>query len=208
MKLVKGHGVYEKGKYKSTVNGEMTREYNLWWNMLGRAYDKDYHNEKPTYKEIVVCERWRNFQNFAEDINSMYGFNMVDDKGMYYQLDKDFINRGNKIYSKENCVFIPSALNSFITQLQRNKGKLPTGVAYNKRDKMYQAILYIDGKKYFKYFNNIHDCRMAYVISRNDYARELAEKYKGKVDQRVIHVLENYDEQDYTGAIEDLLNIA
>ena len=134
----------------------------------------------------------------------MYGFNLKDDKGNNYQLDKDFLNIENKIYSKENCVFIPSELNNFITQLQVNKGKFPTGVTYNKRYKKYQAILYGEGKREFEFFNNVEDCRKAYVKSRNDYARKLAYKYSEKVDQRVIELLENYNEEDYTGYSRDI----
>lgn len=199
MRLVKGHGIYEKGKYKCSINRKPTREYNLWSNMLGRVYSASYHIKKPTYKNVSVCERWIYFQNFAEDINNMYGFNLKDDKGNNYQLDKDFLNIENKIYSKENCVFIPSELNNFITQLQVNKGKFPTGVTYNKRYKKYQAILYGEGKREFEFFDSVEECRTAYIKSRNNYARKLAHRYSGKVDQRVIGLLETYNEEDYTG---------
>lgn len=207
MKLVKGHGVYEKGRYKGYFNGNHTKEYKLWVNMLGRAYDKKHHEKHPTYTEIEVCDRWKNFQQFAEDINNMYGFNMLDEKGKSYCLDKDFLHRGNKIYSKENCVFIPNKINTFLTQKQIRNKNTPVGVSFKKSVNKYVATININGnQKHLGYFDNIHDCRMAYVIARNDYAREIAKEYRGKVDQRIIDILENYDEQDYTGAIEDLVN--
>lgn len=41
--------------------------YRRWWNMMHRCtYGKGLHAKY--YKDITVCERWRHFPNFAEDM--------------------------------------------------------------------------------------------------------------------------------------------
>lgn len=59
-----------------------------------------------SYVGCTVCERWLEYSNFAKDITLLFGYeNWLNKSG--YCLDKDTINPGNKVYSRENCCFIP-----------------------------------------------------------------------------------------------------
>ena len=58
-------GYIGEGKYKSRIDGKVTKCYKTWSHMLERCYNKEkekYHN----YIDCYVCEEWLNFQNFAE----------------------------------------------------------------------------------------------------------------------------------------------
>ena len=65
-----------------------------------------------SYKGVEVCEEWYNFQNFAEWCETQKFLNAKDVKGKSYQLDKDILVKGNKIYSPDTCCFVPPEINS------------------------------------------------------------------------------------------------
>ena len=101
-------GFIGQGKMRSWVNRETTPEYVLWHAMLNRCYGEKFLDISPTYRGCKVVERWHNFQNFCKDIETIKGYDdWVDSlKGTKYQLDKDIKIEGNKLYSKETCLFV------------------------------------------------------------------------------------------------------
>lgn len=106
---VVGVGYIGYGKYDKRCKTEHLKAYMCWHNMLIRCYDSSYHKSSPTYYECSVVDEWHNFQNFAE----WYYDNYPKD-GSSYQLDKDKLVNGNKIYSPETCVFLTHAENAII----------------------------------------------------------------------------------------------
>lgn len=82
------------------------------------------HSEKQLkkiYNGCEVCEEWRYFPKFKE------WFNLNYIKG--WEIDKDVLFKGNKLYSPETCCFLPKEVNSFFTiKRRRKKGNLPLGV--------------------------------------------------------------------------------
>ena len=98
-----GIGFIGVGNYKSRNKTGHTKAYNAWAAMLQRCYDSKLHLRNPTYKECSVIEEWYNFQNFA----GWFEKNYIDG----YQLDKDLLIKGNKIYSPETCCFVPKEIN-------------------------------------------------------------------------------------------------
>ena len=73
------------------------KRYTLWYSIIRRAYSDVYHKSKPTYKEVEVCDHWKRFSNFAEDIIKLpfYEKCITDD----YELDKDILGGNLKVYS-------------------------------------------------------------------------------------------------------------
>ena len=43
-------------------------------------------------------------------------------------LDKDILCKGNKIYSKETCIFVPERINLLFTKSDKSRGDNPIGV--------------------------------------------------------------------------------
>ena len=184
-----GVGIYKPKDY----------EYHVWKNVLNRIYNEEYHIKHSTYKKAKLCKEWHNYQTFAKDINEMYGFNMKDENGKLYHIDKDILSKNKKVYSKETCLFIPPKINTFLNQNKKKEGGLPTGVKYRHQDQRYEARISIDGELiYLGSCMTIELARDIYVKARNERARKLASIYKGKVDDRVITFLENYNEINYS----------
>jgi hypothetical protein len=80
-------------KHGHAIGPKPTLEYKTWQNMLSRC-----NNPKATQYEnyggrgIDVCNRWKDFRNFFED--------MGEKPGREYQIDRIDNNKG---YCKENC---------------------------------------------------------------------------------------------------------
>src|SRR5690606_34589998 len=100
--IVAGVGFLGEGKYKPKLMGKITLEYNTWVGILHRCYDEIRQQKDSSYKDKSVCEDWHNFQNFAEWCQTARGFGNVG-----WELDKDLIFKGSKIYSPDTCAFIP-----------------------------------------------------------------------------------------------------
>lgn len=82
------------------------RVYQLWKSMMRRCYDDKHMLSHQTYRGCTVCERWRRLSNFAEDVNSIPGFDLwLNNKGKYF-LDKDTVIPGNKEYAPGKVIFI------------------------------------------------------------------------------------------------------
>ncbi|UJD04836.1 hypothetical protein PWKp5_00093 [Klebsiella phage PWKp5] len=100
------------------------KSYDSWANMLYRCYDPKFHLKYPTYSDCSVCREWWSFNNF----HRWFIENYVDG----YQLDKDLLLPGNKVYSPTTCVYIPHWLNSFTTNKTTKRGKQPIGVTFSQ----------------------------------------------------------------------------
>ena len=117
-------GCLGEGKYKVRENGKLKREFKIWHHMLQRCYDPKYHETHPTYKGCKVEDYLLNFQNMGEWIESNY----YEIFGETMCLDKDILYKGNKVYSRETCIFVPKRINSLFTKRDNARGDSPIGV--------------------------------------------------------------------------------
>lgn len=115
-----GVGKYMTKWVDPNGNPYKTKEYRAWQNMLERCYGVNYLSRNPSYVGCSVHPEWHNFQTFAEWFTAQPNY-QTD----YFQLDKDLLYPGNKIYSKDTCAVIPGEINSML-----NAGNRPTNM-YN-----------------------------------------------------------------------------
>ncbi|WP_449555224.1 hypothetical protein [Lelliottia amnigena] len=110
--------------------------YEAWRLILSRCYNKRELDKFPAYYGCYVCEEWLSFMGFYEwwQKNFFRG----------YQLDKDILSPGNKIYSPDYCLYIPGWLNGFAAPVKAKKSDLPTGVSFVKG--RYRSRIIIDRK--------------------------------------------------------------
>src|SRR6187399_414422 len=108
------------GSYKSGRNKKHTDIYTIWLSMLGRCYNPKYQFKQVSYIGCTVYPDWHNFQIFADWVSKYYveGF----------ELDKDILFKGNKIYSPDTCCFVPKEINNLFVKRNSLRGKCPIGV--------------------------------------------------------------------------------
>ena len=184
------HGVGIIGsKYPTTINGKRTKEYVLWTSMLSRCYSDRHHKNLETYKDCTVSDNFTHYEYFYEWCNNQTGFNSID-----FDLDKDLLIKGNKIYSENTCVFLPHEVNACFVKAKTIRGELPIGVTIDKRHNVYVANLKAKHreKSYIASFLNPIDAFNAYKQAKENYLKELANKWKDKIDDRAYKALMNY----------------
>ena len=89
--------------------------YARWRSMLKRV-TKDVE-----YKDVTVSSEWLKF--------SVFRAWMVTKDWEGNEIDKDILTIGNKVYSSDNCCFVPAELNKLLHNTYKLKGyyELPSG---------------------------------------------------------------------------------
>jgi len=139
--------------------------------MLSRCYSDKTQKRQPTYIEGSVCEEWLTFSNFRSWMEAQ------DWDG--FQLDKDIISPGNKIYSPEFCVFIPQSLNKLLNSHASRRGKWPRGVHFNKAEGIFRSVCNVNGKsKYLGGFSTPEAASREYKKFKSNHIKETAKEFK------------------------------
>lgn len=191
-----GVGYLGEGNYKVRENGKLTKCYNTWQNMLQRCYDDKYHEKQPTYINCEVCEEWHNYINFGDWFTNNY----YEIEGQRMHLDKDILNKGNKIYSPDTCVFVPNNINLLFTKCDNSRGDYPIGVSREKKSKRFRADCriydYEENKsksKHLGYYNTPQQAFSAYKQFKEQYIKQVADYYKDQIPQELYNALYNYE---------------
>ena len=189
---VSNKGYMGEGKYKSKIKGKYTRKYIVWKHMIERCYDPYEINKRPTYVDVFVCEEWHNFQNFAKWFEENY----YECNGERMHLDKDILVKGNKIYSPDMCIFVPSRINALFTKRQNCRGEYPIGVHYNKRDKSLISECSVDRTmKHLGSFplNRPFKAFTVYKNFKEKYIKQIADEYKELIPEKLYDALYRYE---------------
>lgn len=186
---VYGVGFMGIGEFKSKdENGKTRKCYDTWNSMHTRCYSSKYHEKHPTYKNCKVCKEWNNYQEFAKWDNENY-YEVGNEK---MTLDKDILCKGNKVYSAETCVYVPNSINVLFTKRDNERGDCPIGV--NKHGNKFEAWLSKGNERiYLGIYDTVEEAFLAYKKAKEAYIKEVAEKYKGKIDNRAYEALMKYE---------------
>ena len=176
-------------KYPTMINGRNTKEYGLWQNMLTRCYNDTYKNKQPTYIGCEVSNNFKSYEYFYEWCHKQIGFSNQD-----WQLDKDLLVKGNKVYSGDSCVFIPKEINTLLVKCTASRGEYLIGVYWSKTANAFKATVRKNkgGQKHLGYFNTELEAYNAYKIAKEAFVKEQANKFKSQIDPRAYNALINY----------------
>lgn len=187
-RTVMGVGYNSGGRHKVKSKGVVTLPYRTWRNMLERCYSDKLHKKQPSYADCFVSDEWLDFQVFAEWLTSNEFYNMG------YQLDKDILQKDCKVYSKDTVALVPQEINKLLNKRGASRGSLPIGVTYHERDRVFRAQLTMNGyKKMIGSFDCPHKAHEAYTNAKQQHVRDVAEKWRDKLDPRVYLALSNWE---------------
>lgn len=165
-----------------------TEAYISWAEMIRRCYSNEYKEKAPTYENCTSCREWLNFQVFAK----WYHLNRLSDD-VKYQLDKDIINRGNKVYSPENCALVPRHINNIILDNKLKRGELPIGVFSS--GKRFMSQLKKRGVRVtFGSFATKEEAAESYINEKRKYLKDTATKSysRGEVSHDIFIAISNW----------------
>lgn len=186
--------IYDKSKgVKGVALNDVDRStilpaYTAWLNMLRRCYDRSHYEKFPTYAGCSVCDEWLRFSNFQAWYNEHYRDG--------YELDKDIICKGNKVYGPEFCDFVPKKINYLLCKSKGKRGEFPIGVTYKKDKGQFKAYMLVNRKQvYLGYFNNPDEAFDAYKKAKEEHIKEVAKESfeNGEISERIFNALMQYE---------------
>lgn len=189
-----GVGYLGEGKYITTENGKLHKYYYIWRNMLQRCYDPKYQKEKPTYKGCKVEEHLLNFQNMCEWLDENY----YEIPGETMCLDKDILCKGNKVYSRETCIFVPERINLLFVKSDNARGNNPIGVTPRSSGN-YQVFCNNGCGKmdYLGTYSTKEEAFQVYKQYKEKVIKEVIDSYEGRIPEphysRLRKAMYNYE---------------
>ena len=183
----KGKGIIFSGVTNSAFGMKNDPSYIAWSNLLRRCMDSRLKEMLPTYQDCVLCDEWKEYTVFRDWF--------YDPKNGYksgYQLDKDILVKGNKIYSPATCCFVPKYINTLFKGKPKKDG-LPRGVM--KSGRRYRACFTANGHRDILYADSAEKAFALYKEMRETYIKGIAIKYykRGDITKKVFNAMMDYE---------------
>jgi len=179
-KTVFGRGFIGFGRHK--LDSPLGKK---WSSMMLRCYCESYQKYQTTYKGCEVSTDWLSLQGFCESLTESF----VEK----FDLDKDLLCIGNKLYSKEYCTFLPREINSTLQVKRVSNNKLPLGVSKTKFGRFYGSTTVGGADHYSTNYTDVADAFVWYKGFKEDLMKVLAEKYKGIIEDSAYQALYNLE---------------
>lgn len=149
-----------------------------------------YQTKHPTYKGVE--NGFKYFQEFAEWFTAQKGYEER------WDLDKDLLLRGNKVYSKTTCILLPRELNNLILKNDARRGRLPIGVSEViggwYMAKCSNGLSGEDKKQLvLGYYKTPEEAFLSYKEYKESLIKFKAEKWKSEIDVRAYNALMSYE---------------
>lgn len=177
-----GKGILGEG-FKQSDN--QSYSFQLWKNMLKRCYSEVSFKKSPSYEQCLTSETFNHYQQFKTWCNQQLGFGNTG-----WELDKDILVKGNKVYSEDTCCFVPKEINLLLVKHDKGRGNYSLGVDYHKSRKQFRARC---SDKHLGWFNTEIEAFNAYKTAKEDYIKSLANKWKDQIDPKVYEALMKYE---------------
>ena len=167
------------------------RIYRQWREVKSRCTKESFKILNPTYKDCSISKEWLTFQNFC------HGYLQMSGSSRDWDIDKDILIKGNKIYSKETCCLIPHEINSLIMTNKHNRGNLPIGVSFrniNDLKKPYYSRCNINHKLVnLGYFETPELAFEAYKVAKESEIKRITNSYRFLINPKVYKILMSYE---------------
>ena len=175
-----GVGYLGEGEYKVKENGKKSIWFKIWHHMLERCYDPKLKKKRPTYKECEVEDYFLNFQNMCKWLDENY----YEIEGETMCLDKDILHKGNKIYSRDTCVFVPQRINTLFVKRDNDRGDSPIGVdPVPSGNYQVHAHNRNGGRDYLGTYPTKEEAFRVYKENKEKVIKEVIDSYEGKIPE-------------------------
>ena len=175
-----GYGYLGEGEYKVKENGKFNEYYDIWHDMLKRCYDPKYHERRSTYKGCKVEDYLLNFQNMCKWLDKNY----YEVPGEVMCLDKDILCKGNKVYSRDTCIFVPQRINTLFIKCDKARGDCPIGMCLNSSGSYEVGCSNGYGKQiYLGTYSTKEEAFRVYKKYKEKVIKEVIDSYEGKIPE-------------------------
>lgn len=174
------------------MNADRKRAYSVWSGIKDRCYNKNVRAYEFYGKiGVTLCDEWLNFENFYK----WYMDNYYEIENGYMCVDKDILDRNNKVYCPEKCLIVPIALNNLFVDRKNNRGKCKIGLQARSKSGFQVKVrnpLKNHVNEYYGTFKTEEAAIKVYCKVKEEIIKGMAEEYKDKVPEKVYNALINY----------------
>lgn len=149
------------------ADGRRLPSYMIWKAMLTRCYSPSYQHKFPAYNGCSVDTEWLLYSNFNKWYELTYPMN-----GNRYQLDKDILIQGNKVYSKSTCCWVPANINKLLTY--KKNGNIYSGIYKHKNSYSIRINDPIINTRVKFVVNNLTDAIETYKLEKTKIIKKVA----------------------------------
>ena len=113
-------------------------------------------------------------------------------------LDKDILCKGNKLYSRKTCIFVPERINNLFTKRDNARGENPIGITLNSLGN-YQVFCHNGngGRDYLGTYPTKEEAFQVYKEYKEKVIKEVIDSYEGKIPEpfysRLREAMYNYE---------------
>lgn len=157
--------------------------HRTWKSMINRCYNTK--SQSINYVDCTVSEEWLDYSNFKDWWDSQY-------KEVGWNIDKDILVTGNKVYSEATCCLVPRDINMLIIKRNASRGELPIGVTRDK-DKFKAQFSCLGKTVHLGLYDNIEDAFLAYKEAKKSHIEYMVELYGKVLRQDVKEALLTYE---------------
>ena len=142
--------------------------YHRWNSIISRCSPEDLR-----YTGCTLSEKWRNFSSFEA---------WISPQNLGWQIDKDLLILGNKLYGPDTCLMVPRSVNMLLHDWQGDNSPNGKGVSYDKRpgakDKPWRAKFSVRDKTVnIGNYVTKEEAQQAYKKAKAAYVRSVASTY-------------------------------
>jgi hypothetical protein len=165
----------------------------IWHGMVERC------ENNPAYSKVKISEEFQDKSKFLP------WFREQVENGWYHQgwhIDKDIISSGGRLYSRENCAFVPAAINGMFVHafnrgysyanargVQRVLSSCGDGYDYN----IFKAEIKYEGKQvFFGEYDYELFAFFDYKWAFEEFIQNKAEELKDKLHPKMYEALMNH----------------
>ena len=166
--------------------------YLRWVGILERCYSPKRGPNHKTYSDCTVCEEWLFYPNFEKWFNENY----YKIPGCRMDIDKDIKIKGNKVYSPDACLIVPSAINMLpISRKSARNGVIGTHISENGRFEACHNVCEngVVKRLHLGTYNTADEAFKHYKESKKTWIVKVANKYKQYMPKSVYEVVINYE---------------
>lgn len=170
------------------------KAHRIWRHIFNRCY----RDVPQWYNGCSVYEEWAYLSKFKEWYESN---TYIIKSGSQLNIDKDIIKKGNKVYSPENCLIVPSYINGYFIGINKDK---PAGVLILTNGK-YRAFGFkwlTEDRQYLGVFKTHKEAHQAWAEFKTKQLHEVVLPYfindvveedrNNPMVLKVIETLKNY----------------
>lgn len=163
--------------------------YQRWRNMIVRCNQDRDGAFRPSYLGCSVCPEWCDLSKFFNWCINHSQWNNGE-----WELDKDILLKGNKVYSPETCSFVPTEINNLFIKRNKLRGAFPIGVTRYSRNKFIAQCQ--DGKGNLISFTprcTEIESFLDYKTFKESVIKSTAETYKSRISDAVYQAMMGYE---------------